>query len=261
MRELTKKEKTIVTTLVQKYQPNSTLTIGEILMELYQIKAIRKYEPTESELHYFSEKELSQVRVEYEHDPQKDFSVDFYEAILLICYLIDNNYLIINYSPFTNNTIGEFSKIMHSGGSVPKIQNFYDVFPYKIWSLLNGTFIVTNALIDFAKDFKTIEQRRFEEQMDDTQAKHKEAMRIANRTLRCTQLAFFVALISTLSTFTIGIFEKKDMTIRELNNTIKEKNIPEVVETKLRNDTIKAIIISQPESNSNKSVKKRSPQK
>lgn len=45
------------------------------------------------------------------------------------------------------------------------------------------------------------------------------------------------------------------MTIRELNNTIKEKNIPEVVETKLRNDTIKAIIISQPESNSNKSVK------
>lgn len=124
-----------------------------------------------------------------------------------------------------------------------------------------SAFYVSENLREFVKnDFKTDEQLKFEKQMNDTQAKHKEAMHIANRTLRCTQLAFFVALISTLSTFTIGIFEKKDMTIRELNNTIKEKNIPEVVETKLCNDTIKAIIISQPESNPNKSVKKRSPQ-
>lgn len=261
MRELTKKEKTIVTTLVQKYQPNSTLTIGEILMELYQIKAIRKYEPTESELHYFSEKELSQVRVEYEYDPQKDFSVDFYEAILLICYLIDNNYLIINYSSFTDSTIGEFSKIMHSDGSVLKIQNFYDVFPYKIWLLLNGTFIVTNALIDFAKDFKTIEQRRFETQIDNLWRTHGQAMKTATKTLCWTRWAFVVACLSIIVSTVMEKCSDKDLTIRELNNTLKENKIPSVFTTKIANDTIKAIIISQPENSSDKSVEKRSLQK
>lgn len=261
MRELTEKEKAIVTALVQNYQPDSTLKIGDILMVLYPIKAIGKNESPELEAKKLSPKELPQVWVEYEYDPQKDFSVDFYEAILLICYLIDKNYLIINNFSFIGDTIGEFTIKMECGSCRTEIRNFFDVFPYSMWTLLNGTFIVTNALIDYAKDFKTIEQRRFEEQMYDTQAKHKEAMRIANRTLRCTQLAFFVALISTLSTFTIGIFEKKDMTIRELNNTIKEKNIPEVVETKLRNDTIKAIMISQPETDSNEPIKKQSFQK
>lgn len=126
----------------------------------------------------------------------------------------------------------------------------------KIESLSNSLVYPMPFLVDYVNhDFKTEEQLKFEKQMDDTHTKHKEAMRIADNTLKWTQKAFFVAFMSTLATFIVGILEIKDITIRELNNTIKEKNIPEVIETKLHNDTIKAIIVSQPENILNKPIK------
>lgn len=45
-----------------------------------------------------------------------------------------------------------------------------------------------------------------------------------------------------MATFIVGIFEPKDMTIRELSNIIKKEITHEAIDTKLANDTIMAII-------------------
>lgn len=100
------------------------------------------------------------------------------------------------------------------------------------------------CLVNYVKKrFKSEEQVRFEEQMNDTQSKHEQTMLKAQETLYWTRWAFFAALIPSL--FNIYSFFA-DMTIRELNSTIKEQTLPEVINANLTNDTIKAFIVNQP---------------
>lgn len=122
----------------------------------------------------------------------------------------------------------------------------------KIISLYaQSAFYVSGNLREFVRNnFKSDEQLRFEEQMNDTKMKHDQAMNTAKNTLYWTRGAFVVAFISTIVTFIIGTCEslsQKDLTIRELNNTLINKKIPDIINAKLTNDTIKALIVSQPE--------------
>lgn len=101
----------------------------------------------------------------------------------------------------------------------------------------------SQMLVDYVdNNFKDYDVLMFEEQINDTQTKHEQAMRKAQDTLYWTRWAFFAALIPSL--FNIYSFFT-DMTIRELNSTIKERTLPEVINTNLTNDTIKAFVVDQ----------------
>lgn len=103
-----------------------------------------------------------------------------------------------------------------------------EIIDEEILSFLKENFyksiFLTNELIDYINTRKTREQRMFDLQMTDTEKKHNEAMRKAEKTLCYTRLAFFIAFITSMTTFIIGICEpyfEKDKAIYELNNSIR----------------------------------------
>lgn len=134
-----------------------------------------------------------------------------------------------------------------------------------IYEYSQSAFHVRESLKELVRnDFKTEEQIKFEKQLDDSQSKHNEAMITAKNTLFWTQFAFVVAFLSTLFAIIIGLVDRcseKDLTIRELNKTLIENKIPDVISTKLSNDTIKAIIVNQPQKSSNKQIIKQTSKK
>lgn len=126
-----------------------------------------------------------------------------------------------------------------------KQPKWIDIKDEEIFSFLKENFyksiFLTNELIEYVNTGKTKEQRIFDIQMSDTERKHNEAMCKAQKTLCWTRLAFFVALIPSL----LGVYSFfSDLAIRDINNTIKEKNILDVGSAKMTNDTIEAIISS-----------------
>lgn len=250
MREFTEKEKAIITSLIKQYHPENITKIADVLMELYPIKCIQKYVPDQSTLQ-LSEEYQPAISLQYKRNPQKDFSIDFYEAIFLICLLKDQHYLILDYIPiFDQGIIGSFSNEMELITPETKefstIMNFFDVFPHKIWPLLNSTFIVTNALIDYAKDFKTVEQRNFEKQLNDANKKHNEQMNEARKSLRTSKRSFWIA---TITLFLSTIFDISsccsDTKRNDIHNTVIEQGIPRAISTNIANDTLKTIVIDK----------------
>ena len=102
----------------------------------------------------------------------------------------------------------------------------------------------SQMLVDYVdNNFKDYDVLMFEKQINDTQTKHDQAMRKAQATLYWTRLAFFAALIPSL----LNIYSFfTDMTIQELNSTIQEQKLPEVINANLTNDTIKVFVSNQP---------------
>lgn len=131
----------------------------------------------------------------------------------------------------------------------------------KISEYANSYFHVSENLVELVRNnFIPEEQLRFETQMNDTQVKHSQAMITAKKTLKWTQAAFVIAFLATIFTVTIGVFDllsPKDMTIRELNKTMIDKKLPDVISAELTNDTVKVIVINPRSKNkSSKSIKK-----
>lgn len=180
------------------------------------------------------------------------------EIIFLLDYLRDNMYIgIYSRSKLENAIYSHYKYKFDKESSIiekiilpdstdlihPTHVKICTTFSKKVCEYANSYFFVSESLLDLVKhNFLSEEQRRFEKQMKDTQKKYEKTIRIANYTLKWTQVSFGVAFISTMATFIVGIFEPKDMTIRELSNIIKKKSTHEAIDTKLTNDTIMAII-------------------
>jgi hypothetical protein len=134
-------------------------------MPLYEIDFIQKYTPDETEQDVLQESDYSSVIFQFKFHKGRNFESEIYEAILLLLLLEKEGYIFFNLFSlnYEKETIGEKIKIMTPlGGDCYESERIFDVFPgNRLWGLLNSNCIITNSLKDYAKDFKTEEQRRF----------------------------------------------------------------------------------------------------
>lgn len=212
----------------------------------------------------------------YNDNPNK--MLDFIGCIGLIDYLLKNNLIYIHSS--RRNLSANKHVVATNAATIEQVIEFIGVenakpfgdskYFYKntdgIFAVLTNKSVLRTDLckkVDFLGDslvypmpylveyvrkgFKTEEQLRFEEQMKDTQDKHTMSVKTAVKTLHWTQGAFGVALLSTLIAIIISVydlFSQKDLSIRDLNNTIKEQKPPEVINARLTDDTIKTFVVN-----------------
>ena len=106
---------------------------------------------------------------------------------------------------FTKECIGEehqglYSNIDEVHYVKTSIINYYQ---YDLWEFLCSYFYVTNALVDFAKDFKTVEQRRYEEQLNVA----NETLVETKKTLAKSNYSFIVALVALLVSIIFGLYQ------------------------------------------------------
>ena len=121
----------------------------------------------------------------------RNFQAEIYEAILLLLLLKKEGYIFMNYFPFINiedqkGNRHEMMSLMQDNDHYEE-RRIFDIFPdTKLWALLNSYCVVTNSLIDYSKDFKTEEQRRF------------------RTSIHYTWIAILISLISCVITCIIG---------------------------------------------------------
>ena len=156
--------------------------------------------------------------------PSKNKKEEFYKHTIDICYnekqcalsnilevvnlfdlLVKQNYIVVK-QLFPKECIGEEHQgmypIMDNAHFVEtSIVNYYQ---YDLWEFLCSHFYVTNALVDFAKDFKTVEQRRFEEQLNEA----KESLVTSQKGLKISLCSFIVAILTLLGTIGFEIWQK-----------------------------------------------------
>lgn len=109
----------------------------------------------------------------------------------------------------------------------------------------DSLFYATNALRDLVlNDFKTPEQVRFKEQLNDNDTKHKEAMLKAQKQIKYTQLAFFFSILTFIGSLVFGRIQtlsgtKIDQTqFNQIKQSIEKLAIPAAIKTELTNDTL-----------------------
>lgn len=189
----------------------------------------------------------------YNDDPNK--MLDFIGCIGLIDYLLKNNLIYIHSS--RRNLSADKHVVATNAATIEQVIELIGIdnakslgenkYFYKksngIFSILTNKSILRTDLckkVDFfgdslvypmpylveyvEKGFKTEEELRFDSQMNDTQNKHAQAMDTAKRTLRWTRMAFFIAFVAAMFPMiseTLDLLAKKDMTIRELNDSMK----------------------------------------
>ncbi|BCS84172.1 hypothetical protein prwr041_00650 [Prevotella herbatica] len=188
MRELTKNEKRLVTEIVTKCVPDSEVTIGDIIMSLYDINFMDQYLPNSFEDTYLAKEDYSSVCVQYKTYKGRNFQSEIYEAIVLLIFLKQEGFIFLNFNSIVDYYAkGKKHKIKASSDDEYEENRIYDVFPNTcLWVLFNSYCIVTNSLIDYSKDFKTEEQRRF------------------RTSIRYTWIAILISLISCVITCFIG---------------------------------------------------------
>jgi hypothetical protein len=109
----------------------------------------------------------------------------------------------------------------------------------------------TQELIDLVKnDFKTIDQRRFEEEMKTVKLNHTEAMKKALCQIRIAWMACaftIITLIATLGFNYCSTVNIKSPKIEEQLNQIKfeihEQKQPDVINANITNDTLKVFLL------------------
>lgn len=149
MRDLSKNEKNVIREIIANNDYSSPSTLGDILIKLYNITWIEK----NSKPDVFYENTVVMC-LERESEPL------VYEAISLF-YLLKENRYIVSKELIKQDIIGEKWGTVdladdRSNQLETRIFNFYE---HNLWNLLDSQFIVTNSLMDFAKDFKTPSQR------------------------------------------------------------------------------------------------------
>lgn len=100
-------------------------------------------------------------------------------------------------------------------------------------------------LRDYVKhDFKSIERRNFEKQMEDANTKHEEQMKCEKKALRVSQRSFVIALITLLISVPVNVatcLSSKEKENTEIGST---RNRSAIID-KASSDTIKSIVIEE----------------
>ena len=150
MREFTKTEKEVVRKLIEWCSDNQSIRLGEVLLKLFpKIEYIKPSNKKEDEFYKHT--------IDISYNIKQGSLSDILEAINLFDLLVKQNYIVVK-QLFTTECIGEENQNIDNIHYVKTaIINYYQ---YDLWEFLCNHFYVTNALVDFAKDFKTIEQRR-----------------------------------------------------------------------------------------------------
>lgn len=220
MREFTDSEKNLVKALIQNVSRDSGLRIGDVLRKVYPIEYIEKN--TVDDPFY---KETIKIC----HKDENEIEAKIYESFSLIILLLEQRYIVAK-ELIEKGIIGEknpFCDIFENRHIERTYFNYYNI---DLWSLLNSHYAVTNSLIDFSKDFKTVEQRRFDEQ-------------------NCTAwLGIIAAFIIGITTPFISQYISKDEEyeiIERIENAIKEHKIVTIDSVKaLPNDTFNVNVIT-----------------
>lgn len=112
---------------------------------------------------------------------------------------------------------------------------------------------VSNYLIELVKnDFKTLEQIRFEKQLDDANTKHSDAMGKAMTQVKYSRLAFVVSLVTLVISSVLGIWTKCSETkinqdqLNQIKQTIEQTTPPDVIKTGITKDTLTTRIVEMP---------------
>ena len=201
MRSITDEEQKVIKKLIEWQSNGQSIKLGEVLLKLYPIEYIK---PSDKEGDFYRH------ALEISYDYNNISSSKILEAINIIDLLIMKDYLIAK-EFYADNIIGEkktdcgLPKMNHISNKTRYVETtLMNYYSYDLWNMLNSYYYVTNSLIDFAKDFKTVEQRRFEEQLNEA----KESLITSQKGLKISLCSFIVAILTLLGTIGFGIWQK-----------------------------------------------------
>ena len=194
MREFTDTEQKLVKALINNVSRKSGLRIGEVLLQVYPIEYIEKNKVDDP---FYKE------TIKICHKVEEGLESKLYEAFSLIIMLIEHRY-IVSKEFIDKEIIGKKNPLCYPLDNRHEERTYFNYYDVELWKLLNSHFSVTNSLVDFAKDFKTIEQRRFEAQLNEA----KESLITSQKGLKISQLSFIVAVLTLFGTIGFGIWQK-----------------------------------------------------
>lgn len=168
MRRFNDNEIKVMNTLISNNNYASPITIGEILMQIYDISCI---EPNHREDDFY--KNTITLICSAKEEPL------IYEAISLIVYLTENRYLITK-EFLQNDILGEkwlMVPLCDPRANQNEIRLF-NFFNFDLWHFLNSQYVALNSLIDLKQhNYQSIDERRF------------------NKTIKWTKISILVAII------------------------------------------------------------------
>lgn len=198
MRDFTDTEQRAVRKLIEWSTNGQSIRLGEVLCNLFP--EIEYIKPSKNK-----KEEFYKHTIDICYNEKQCSLSDILEVVNLFDLLVKQNYIVVK-QLFPIERIGEEHQ-----GMYPIMENQHYVetpivnyYQYDLWEFLCNHFYVTNALVDFAKDFKTIEQRRFEAQLNEA----KESLITSQKGLKISQLSFIVAVLTLFGTIGFGIWQK-----------------------------------------------------
>lgn len=154
MRDFTDTERRAVRKLIEWSTNGQSIRLGEVLRNLFP--EIEYIKPSKNK-----KEEFYKHTIDICYNEKQCSLSDILEVVNLFDLLVKQNYIVVK-QLFPIERIGEEHQ-----GMYPIMENQHYVetpivnyYQYDLWEFLCNHFYVTNALVDFAKDFKTPEQRR-----------------------------------------------------------------------------------------------------
>lgn len=154
MRDFTDTEQRVVRKLIEWSTNGQSIRLGEVLRNLFP--EIEYIKPSKNK-----KEEFYKHTIDICYNEKQCSLSDILEVVNLFDLLVKQNYIVVK-QLFPIERIGEEHQ-----GMYPIMENQHYVetpivnyYQYDLWEFLCNHFYVTNALVDFAKDFKTPEQRR-----------------------------------------------------------------------------------------------------
>ena len=154
MRDFTDTEQRAVRKLIEWSTNGQSIRLGEVLCNLFP--EIEYIKPSKNK-----KEEFYKHTIDICYNEKQCSLSNILEVVNLFDLLVKQNYIVVK-QLFPIERIGEEHQ-----GMYPIMENQHYVetpivnyYQYDLWEFLCNHFYVTNALVDFAKDFKTPEQRR-----------------------------------------------------------------------------------------------------
>lgn len=154
MRDFTDTEQRAVRKLIEWSTNGQSIRLGEVLRNLFP--EIEYIKPSKNK-----KEEFYKHTIDICYNEKQCSLSNILEVVNLFDLLVKQNYIVVK-QLFPIERIGEEHQ-----GMYPIMENQHYVetpivnyYQYDLWEFLCNHFYVTNALVDFAKDFKTPEQRR-----------------------------------------------------------------------------------------------------
>lgn len=154
MRDFTDTEQRAVRKLIEWSTNGQSIRLGEVLRNLFP--EIEYIKPSKNK-----KEEFYKHTIDICYNEKQCSLSNILEVVNLFDLLVKQNYIVVK-QLFPIERIGEEHQ-----GMYPIMENqryvetpIVNYYQYDLWEFLCNHFYVTNALVDFAKDFKTPEQRR-----------------------------------------------------------------------------------------------------